>query len=151
MKGGAMEETNVKDSLCFPLYAASRKVINSYAPYLKPLGLTYTQYLVLSVLFEKDHVPVSEIGAKLYLDSGTLTPLLKKMEKEGYLSRKRCNEDERVVRVCLLEKGKALAKPLSTIPGCVRASHPLTPEQSHELAEILQAILAEKGGSSHAV
>ena len=74
--------------LCFPLYAASRKIINAYTPILKPLGITYTQFIVFMVLWENDNLAVGEIGARLHLDNGTLTPLLKKMEKEGYISKK---------------------------------------------------------------
>ena len=78
------EAMKLKHQLCFPLYAASRNVIGLYTPYLKPLGLTYTQYIVLLVLWEKDGISVTEIGEKLMLDNGTLSPLLKKMEQAGY-------------------------------------------------------------------
>ena len=89
------EALKLKNQLCFPLYAAARRVTGVYTPYLKPLGLTYTQYIVFMVLWEQDGLQVSEIGERLLLDSGTLTPLLKKMEAQGYLTRTRSKLDER--------------------------------------------------------
>ena len=101
----AMKLTN---QLCFPLYAAARNVTGLYTPWLKPLGLTYTQYIVLLVLWEEDGISVTEIGEKLMLDNGTLSPLLKKMEKAGYINRRRSSDDERVVMITLTEEGRAL-------------------------------------------
>ena len=83
------EGLKLDNQLCFPLYAAARKVVGAYTPFLKPLGLTYTQYIVFMVLWENDDLTVGEIGKKLMLDNGTLTPLLKKMEEAGHLTRKR--------------------------------------------------------------
>nr|MCR5610478.1 MarR family transcriptional regulator [Clostridiales bacterium] len=91
------EAMKLANQLCFPLYAAARHVTGLYTPVLKPLGLTYTQYIVFLVLWEKDGQPVGEIGEKLLLDNGTLSPLLKKMEQAGYVRRERSREDERVV------------------------------------------------------
>ena len=85
--------------LCFPLYAASRKVVNHYTPYLKPLGITYTQYLVLLALWECGNCTVGDLCRRLYLDNGTITPMLKKMEEEGFITRSRSKQDERVVSV----------------------------------------------------
>ena len=87
------EAMKLANQLCFPLYAAARNVAGLYTPWLKPLGLTYTQYLVFLVLWEKDGISVTEIGEKLMLDNGTLSPLLKKMEQAGLLKRQRCCED----------------------------------------------------------
>ena len=87
------EAMKLANQLCFPLYAAARNVTSLYAPWLKPLGLTYTQYIVFLVLWERDGVSVTEIGEKLMLDNGTLSPLLKKLEKAGYIQRRRCRED----------------------------------------------------------
>ena len=84
--------------LCFPLYAASRKVVNHYTPYLKPLGITYTQYLVLLALWESKNATVGDLCRRLYLDNGTITPMLKKMEEEGFITRSRSKQDERVDR-----------------------------------------------------
>ena len=94
--------------LCFPLYACARKVIGAYTPLLKPLGLTYTQYIVMLELWEKEKEKVGELCRRLYLDCGTVTPMLKKMEESGWLTRCRCKVDERVVYVALTEKGRAL-------------------------------------------
>ena len=97
------EAMKLANQICFPLYAAARNVTSLYTPYLKPLGLTYTQYIVFLVLWEKDGVPVSEIGERLMLDNGTLSPLLKKMEQAGYVTRRRSAEDDRVVLITLTE------------------------------------------------
>ena len=99
------EAMKLANQLCFPLYAAARNVIGLYTPWLKPLGLTYTQYIVFLVLWERDGITVTEIGERLMLDNGTLSPLLKKMEQAGYLHRQRSREDERVVVVSLTEAG----------------------------------------------
>ena len=136
------EALKLKNQLCFPLYAAARRVTGVYTPYLKPLGLTYTQYIVFMVLWEQDGLQVSEIGEKLLLDSGTLTPLLKKMEAQGYLSRTRSKLDERSVIVTLTEKGKALKTQVGEIPlkaaQCVR----LSPEEGKVLYDLLYKLLA---------
>ena len=131
------EALKLKNQLCFPLYAAARRVTGVYTPYLKPLGLTYTQYIVFMVLWEQDGLQVSEIGEKLLLDSGTLTPLLKKMEAQGYLTRTRSKLDERSVIVTLTEKGKKLKEEVGEIPmkaaQCVR----LSPEEGQLLYKLL--------------
>ena len=135
------EALKLKNQLCFPLYAAARRVTGVYTPYLKPLGLTYTQYIVFMVLWEQDGLQVSEIGEKLLLDSGTLTPLLKKMEVQGYLTRTRSKLDERSVIVTLTEKGKALKEEVGQIPmkaaQCVR----LSPEEAQTLYQLLYKVL----------
>jgi len=89
--------------LCFPLYAASRLVVKHYKPLLDPLGLTYTQYITLLALWEEDHQTVTAIGDRLYLDSGTLTPVLKKLEQQGLITRTRRLEDERSVLISLTQ------------------------------------------------
>jgi len=91
--------------LCFPLYAASRKVVNAYQPILKSLGMTYTQYIVCLALWETEKSTVGDLCRRLYLDCGTITPVLKKMEENGWISRSRSREDERVVTVAVTEKG----------------------------------------------
>ncbi len=135
------EALKLKNQLCFPLYAAARRVTGVYTPYLKPLGLTYTQYIVFMVLWEQDGLQVSEIGEKLLLDSGTLTPLLKKMEAQGYLTRTRSKLDERSVIVTLTEKGKKLKEEVGEIPmkaaQCVR----LSPEEGQLLYKLLYKVL----------
>ena len=135
----------LENQLCFPLYAAARNVTGLYTPLLKPLGLTYTQYVVLLVLWEKDGVPVSEIGRRLMLDNGTLSPLLKKMEKSGYISRRRSSEDDRVVIITLTEEGRALQDRAKDIPmkaaGCVD----LPAEKAQMLYKLLYELLENQG------
>jgi len=103
------------DQLCFALYSAAHAMNRVYKPLLEPLGLTYTQFLVLLVLWERDGVSVTELGGRLFLDSGTLTPLLKRMEAAGFLRRQRDRSDERLVRVTLTEAGRALQVQAGTV------------------------------------
>ena len=131
----------LENQLCFPLYAAARKITGLYTPYLKPLGLTYTQYIVFMVLWEEDHLPVGSIGERLHLDNGTLTPMLKKLEAAGYLTRERSKADERSVIISLTEKGKALAETAKGIPHAVGGCVPLTVEESMTLYRLLYKIL----------
>ncbi|MDI7226857.1 MarR family winged helix-turn-helix transcriptional regulator [Leptospira santarosai] len=111
-----MKDLFLENQICFPLYACSRTVTSLYRPILDKLGLTYPQYLVLLVLWKKDGYSVKEIGKKLYLDSGTLTPLLKRMEDSELILRKRSEEDERSVRIFLSSKGKKLKEKASGVP-----------------------------------
>ena len=135
------ESPCLQDMLCFPLYAASRKVINLYTPLLKPYGITYTQYLVLIVLWEQDGQTIGDLCRKLYLDSGTVTPLIKKMEKEGLVERHRCEEDERSVRVSLTQAGKELEEKLLDVPGQVAAQLHITAEEAAQMYRSLYNIL----------
>ncbi len=105
------------NQLCFALYAASRAVTQAYRPALEALGLTYPQYLVMLVLWEDDDVPLKHIGERLMLDSGTLTPLVRRLEQQERLTRVRDPEDERRIRVRLTRKGRALAKRAQNVPG----------------------------------
>lgn len=104
------------NQLCFALYTANRKMTQQYKPLLDPFNLTYPQYLVMLVLLEEDHITVNTLGQKLYLDSGTLTPLLKRMEKNGYVTRKRSENDERKVIITLTQAGRSLEKDLEDVP-----------------------------------
>ena len=104
------------DQLCFALYHASRALTRAYAPLLEPLGLTYPQYLVLLVLWERDGLPVKEVGERLALDSGTLTPLCKRLEQQGLVERRRGEDDERLVRIHLTSEGRALRGKARKIP-----------------------------------
>lgn len=110
------EALKLKNQLCFPLYACSREVIKQYKPYLDELDLTYTQYIAMMVLWERRQVNVKELGECLYLDSGTLTPLLKKMEAKGLVTRVRSDRDERNLIVSITEKGMALRDKAVEIP-----------------------------------
>ena len=110
------EQLKLENQLCFPLYACSRKIVGSYTPYLKPLGLTYTQYVVLMALWEHESLNVGQLGSILHLDAGTLTPLLKRLEKAGYVTRERSKEDERVTVISITPEGNKLKEKCKDIP-----------------------------------
>ena len=135
------EAMKLVNQLCFPLYAAARHVTGLYTPVLKPLGLTYTQYIVFLVLWEKDGQPVGEIGEKLLLDNGTLSPLLKKLEQAGYVRRERSREDERVVVITLTEAGRALREKAKDVPAKVAGCIDLPPEKAQTLYGLLYELL----------
>ena len=135
------EAMKLANQLCFPLYAASRNVINLYTPWLKPLGLTYTQYIVFLVLWEKDGITVGDLCEKLMLDNGTVSPLIKKMQQAGYVEKKRSEEDERVVVITLTEKGKALQEKAKDIPGKVAGCIELPIEKVQKLYTLLNELL----------
>ena len=137
------EVMKLSNQLCFPLYAAARKVTALYTPFLTELNLTYTQYLVLLVLWEQDGIPVSEICRRLHLDNGTVSPLLKKLEKEGLLEKSRSPEDERVVLITLTEAGRALQEQAKEIPGKVGSCVRLTPGKALTLYQLLYELLDE--------
>lgn len=139
------EAMKLSNQLCFPLYAAARNVTGLYTPCLKPLGLTYTQYIVFLVLWEKDGIPVGEIGEKLMLDNGTLSPLLKKMEQAGYIERQRSHEDERIVVISLTEAGRQLQEKAKEIPRKVAACIDLPPEKAGQLYALLYELLDNQG------
>ena len=131
------------NQLCFPLYAAARKVVNAYNPLLKPYGLTYTQYIVFLALWEQENgkAKVGDLGRRLYLDCGTLTPLLKKMEEGGWLTRCRCKVDERVVYVSLTDAGWALREDLKVIPEKVGKCVTMKQEDAAALYTLLHRLL----------
>ncbi len=135
------EAMKLANQLCFPLYAAARNVTGLYTPWLKPLGLTYTQYIVFLVLWEKDGVSVTEIGERLMLDNGTLSPLLKKMEQAGYVERRRCRKDDRIVEITLTDAGRALQEKAKGIPGHVASCIDLPPEKARMLYALLYELL----------
>lgn len=112
----AYEQLKLENQLCFPLYAASRLVIQEYQPHLEKLGITYPQYLVLMILWETDSIAVSEITRRLILNTNTITPVLKRMEAQGIITRQRSDEDERKVIVTLTPKGKELQIEAASIP-----------------------------------
>ena len=140
------EAMKLNNQLCFPLYAAARSVTNLYTPWLKPLGLTYTQYIVLLVLWEHDGISVSEIGEKLMLDNGTLSPLLKKMEQAGWVERRRSTEDDRVAIITLTEAGRALRELAKEVPGKVASCIDLPPEKAQTLYVLLYELLGKRLG-----
>lgn len=125
---------------CFSLYAASRAVTGIYRPLLEPLGLTYPQYLVMLVLWEKDGLTVRELGQRLQLDSGTLTPLLKRMQTAGLVDRRRRVEDEREVEIRLTDAGLALREQASEIPACMAQRLHLSLGQMQKLRDELKQV-----------
>ena len=135
------EAMKLSNQLCFPLYAAARSVVNLYTPYLKPLGLTYTQYIVFLALWERDGVSVGELCGRLMLDNGTLSPLLKKMQEAGYVERTRSAGDDRVVVVTLTEKGRALQEKAKDVPREVGGCVSLSPEKAGALYALLYELL----------
>lgn len=137
------EMLKLENQLCFPLYAAARQVVGMYTPFLKELDLTYTQYIVFLVLWERDGVTVGALGKRLYLDNGTLTPLLKKMEAAGLLTRSRDKADERVVLVTLTEAGRKLKERAKEIPLKVGACLSLSEQDASGLYELLYRLLKE--------
>ena len=135
------EAMKLKNQLCFPLYAAARNVTNLYTPLLQPLGLTYTQYLVFLVLWEQDGLTVGEIGEKLMLDNGTLSPLLKKLQQAGYIERRRSAEDERVVVITLTDKGRDLQLQAKDVPLKAANCVDLPMEKARQLYSLLYELL----------
>jgi len=129
------------NQLCFPLYVIAKEMTGLYRPFLDELDITYPQYLVMMILWEHDGLPVNSIGEKLYLDSGTLTPLLKRLEAKGFISRKRKKEDERVVEVFITESGKDLQQKACEIPGKLLRKIDAAPEDWIALKESVQKIL----------
>ena len=133
----------LKNQLCFPLYAASREVIKLYKPYLDELGLTYTQYIAMMLLWEHKTLTVKELGDQLFLDSGTLTPLLKKLESKGFVSRVRSTKDERNLNVSITETGMALQDKALSIPPHMGAYNPLTMEETITMYCLLYKMLGQ--------
>ncbi|KMQ60971.1 MarR family transcriptional regulator [Chryseobacterium sp. BLS98] len=131
----------LQNQICFPLYVIAKEITGLYRPFLDEIGITYPQYLVMMVLWENDGLPVNHIGEKLFLDSGTLTPLLKRLETKGIISRKRKKEDERVVEVFLTEAGKQLQQKACEIPGKIQAKIGVETEDLLHLKETILKIL----------
>ncbi len=129
------------NQLCFPLYACAKEIVRRYKPYLDEIDLTYTQYIAMMVLWEHKQINVKDMGAFLYLDSGTLTPVLKKLEQKGYLTRERDKEDERVLNVTITEQGEALKEQAVQIPRKMQGCVSLDKEEAQTLYRILNKIL----------
>lgn len=141
-KSNKYENLKLEKQLCFPLYAASKEIVRHYKPFLDKLDMTYTQYITMMVLWEHKELAVKELGQYLYLDSGTLTPLLKTMEKKGWVLRNRSKEDERVLLVTLTELGESLREKAIDVPEQMSACVKLEPEEAVTLYKILNKILA---------
>ena len=134
-------ELLLKNQLCFPLYACARTVIARYKPHLDELALTYTQYVTMLVLWEHGELTSREIGRLLYLDSGTLTPLLKKLEARGLIERLRSEKDERNLTVRITDEGMALRERAKDIPDKVCACMPLSEDEQKQLYALLYKLL----------
>lgn len=141
MTNEKFEALKLENHLCFPLYACSRETIKKYKPFLDQMDLTYTQYIAMTALWEKRQLTVKELGGMLYLDSGTLTPLLKKLENKGYIFRKRSDEDERNLLISLTEEGLNLREAAlhyhEKMLQCVK----LSPEEAETLYRLLYKML----------
>ncbi|MBR6985282.1 MAG: MarR family transcriptional regulator [Ruminococcus sp.] len=131
----------LENQLCFPLYACSREIIKKYRPLLEKLDLTYTQYIAMMVLWEQRKLSVKELGKKLYLDSGTLTPVLKSLEAKGFVTRNRSTEDERVLMVEITKKGDALKEKAISVPQELGKCIVLSPDEAACLYKILYKLL----------
>lgn len=131
----------LKNQLCFPLYAVSKEIIRLYKPFLDPLNLTYTQYITMMVLWEADNLMVKELGERLYLDSGTLTPVLKKLEVQGYITRNRGTENERNVYIQVTKSGWQLRESALSVPEGILKCLDLNMEDAKTLYGLLYKIL----------
>ena len=135
------DSLRLENQLCFPIYAAGKEIVKRYHPILDELDLTYTQYITMMVLWQTDGISVKECGDKLFLDSGTLTPLLKSMEKKGYVKRCRSEEDERRVLVYLTDEGRDLRESALAVPEQVGKCVNLTHEEAVLLYKLLYKFL----------
>ena len=136
------ESLKLENQLCFPLYACSREVIKQYRPHLDALDLTYTQYITMMVFWEEKKINVKELGKKLFLDSGTLTPVLKSLEKKGYVKRYRSKEDERVLMVEITETGELLKEKAVEVPAKMVGCAGLELAEAIELRRLLDKVLS---------
>ena len=135
------DSLKLENQLCFPLYAASREVIKKYRPLLDALDMTYTQYITMMVLWEEQTINAKELGKKLFLDSGTLTPVLKSLEKKGFVHRYRSAEDERILNVEITEQGIALKERAMHIPQALKNCIRLDGQEALQLYRLLYKIL----------
>lgn len=131
------------NQICFPLYAVSKEIVRKYTPFLDEIDLTYTQYIVMMVLWEHKQMSVKELGKKLYLDSGTLTPVLKNLEKKELVTRKRSKEDERFLVVGITDKGMELREKAVEIPGKLGGCIQLEESEAVQLYTIVHKILGQ--------
>ena len=131
----------LENQICFPLYACAKEIVKAYKPFLDELGLTYTQYITMMVLWEHKELRVKEVGERLFLDSSTLTPLLKRLEEKGYVTRRRSEQDERDVFVAITPAGEALQEQALTVPQRLAACVQLEPEKAAALYGTLYEII----------
>ena len=135
------ETLRLKNQICFPLYACSKEIIRAYKPYLDALDLTYTQYITMMVMWEHQTLRVKEVGAYLYLESSTLTPVLKRLEDKGYVTRRRSDQDERDLIVTVTDNGMALQERAVAVPKQLSACIGMPPEKAIALYELLYELL----------
>lgn len=135
------DSLKLENQLCFPLYACSKEVVKKYKPFLDEIDLTYTQYITMMVMWDKKQINVKALGECLYLDSGTLTPVLKKLEAKQYIKRERLPEDERNVIISITETGEALKEKAKDIPQLMSQCVNLTPEEASQLYKLLYKII----------
>lgn len=133
----------LENQMCFPLYACAKEVVKAYKPYLDELDLTYTQYITMMVLWEQKELRVKDVGKRLYLDSSTLTPLLKRLEEKGYVARRRSTEDERDLIVTITDKGEALKEKAVTVPQRLSACIEMDPKKSQILYDLLYELIGK--------
>ncbi len=131
----------LENQLCFPLYACSKEIIRAYKPFLDEIDLTYTQYITMMVLWEKKEMNVKTLGENLFLDSGTLTPVLKKLESKGFLKRTRSKSDERNLLVTITKEGEALKEKAKEVPVKIGNCVSLSPDDSKELYRLLYMVI----------
>lgn len=137
-----ISELLLKNQLCFPLYSASKEVVRRYTPLLKPFNLTYTQYIAMMALWEHESLDVKTLGELLFLDSGTLTPLLKKLEEKSLVLRQKTNKDGRQLIISLTQKGKDLRREIQVVPHQIGSCVNLSPEEGAELKRLLLKVLS---------
>ena len=135
------DSLKLENQLCFPLYVCSKEIIRKYKPFLDELDLTYTQYITMMAMWEKKELTVKELGSCLYLDSGTLTPVLKKLEEKNYIIRNRSKEDERNLIVSITDTGEALKERAAQIPEKLSACVNMGPEEAGQLYKLLYKLL----------
>ena len=135
------ESVRIEDELGFPLYACSKELIRRYTPVLDKIGLTYTQYIAMMILWDVKEIKVKDLGERLFLDSGTLTPLLKKLEAKGYLERIRNKDDERNVTIKITKEGEALEEKAGIVPEEIKRFINLSPVEANVLYELLYKLL----------
>ncbi|MBQ1594208.1 MAG: MarR family transcriptional regulator [Ruminococcus sp.] len=144
MEFSEYDALKLDNQVCFPLYAAAREVTKLYRPYLDALNLTYTQYITMMVLWENRSCSAKKLGEKLYLDSGTLTPVIKSLEQKGFVKRSRSAVDERVLMVEVTDKGFALREEAKSVPHKMAACTNLTPEEAQTLYKLLYKVLGNQ-------
>lgn len=137
------DSLKLENQLCFPLYACAKEIVRKYTPYLDEIGLTYTQYIAMMVLWEEKQISVKALGERLFLDSGTLTPVLKKLETKGFITRNRSKDDERLLLVTITDKGEELKDKAVDIPAKIGGCVNLSSEEAQQLYTLLHKLMSQ--------